>query len=259
MLKPVKEQHSIARVQATIFFAQAYPRPDYLFELLSSDAKEYQKKTIMHSREIELSDNQLNVTKDSPNGFVFENFDNNGKLSSLLIFENDDKTGKSKLIIEEREYSKWTEFLDLVVNSLNLFQSKVSFFIEAISLNYLDEFIWNNNQIIDIDSIFKKDNEYINSKFKESYNSNLNFTTLVKINEDNVDFFEEKLEIITNNDLKRIQINHVNATKLLQSKVLSNNEIEELKKYFEKSHAKNKEILISLLSDQTLQTIGIKN
>ncbi len=93
MLVPISSKHSISRVIANFFLAQSFAKPKFVFDKLSINNKlvNYQKKGLTSSKTINIENNSLNISDDSNNGFLFEEFDELGKSVNVLKVENTNK------------------------------------------------------------------------------------------------------------------------------------------------------------------------
>ena len=258
MLVPVSSKHSISRVIANFFLAQSFAKPKFVFDKLSKNNKlvNYQKKGLTSSKTINIENNSLNISNDSNNGFLFEEFDELGKSVNVLKVENTNNN-KAIISIENRKYSDWSIFKTRFINDLQILSETFDVYIEAIGLTYVDEFIWKSDDDIDVYSIFNQNADLINNKFLNSYNG-----TIVSVSQsghiDEVNFCEEKTEIVFNNQLKRIIINHTYALKLKEISVFSDENAESFIEYFDKAHQANKDILKDILTEQVKGIINLK-
>ena len=258
MLVPISSKHSISRVVANFFLAQSFAKPKFVFDklLLNNKLVNYQKKGLTSSKTINIENDSLNISDDLNNGFLFEEFDDSGKSLNVLKVEN---TNNNKAIIgiENKKYSDWSSFKTRFINDLKTFSETFDIYIEAIGLTYVDEFIWKSNNNIDVYSIFNENADLINKKFLDSYNG-----TLVSVsqsgNVNEVNFCEEKTEIVFNNQLKRIVINHTYALKLKEISVFSNENSQNFIEYFDKAHQANKDILKDILTQEVKDKINLK-
>jgi uncharacterized protein (TIGR04255 family) len=258
-LIPIAGKHSISRVTAIVFLPQIFVKPEDVFEKLkkSSGLANYQRKNLTKLRTININEILSGVTnKEKVNGLLFEEFDDSGRLKNILRLEN--KTDKqSNIIFESRIYPNWKQFKERLINDLKEVNKVFPFYIEAISLGYLDEFLWvSNEDKIDVNSIFNIDSELLNKKFLDSENG-----TLVLLSQNkrvNVDD-EEKTEISFNNRIKRITLNHQFAIKLdsvYEFDTLNKNN--KLSDYYENAHNSNKTVLKEILTKEVQDLIKLK-
>ncbi len=258
MLTPISGNHSISRVIAQFFLAQSFAKPEFILNKINSNNKltSYQKKGVLSSKTINIANNSLNVSDHSNNGFLFEEFGVNGKSVNVLKVENTNNN-KASISIENRKYSDWLTFKEKFIKDVGDLSDMFDVYIEAIGLTYIDEFIWNSDEVIDIKSIFNVASDLINKKFIESYNG-----TIISVSQSGhmsaADFVEEKTEIAFNNTSKRIVINHTYAMKLSDIMVFSRTEnVEDFIGYFDKAHLANKNILKDILTEEVKEKISL--
>lgn len=256
-LKPISNQHSISKIAATIFIPQIFLKPEDVFEKMKNmdGFNGYQKKNLIKARTININQNNFGISNDKVNGFLFESFDKLGSINNILIAENI-KDNQSKVSIENRHYSGWKSFKEKIDEDLQTFCSGYDFYIEAIGLNYRDEFNWEDkNQKIPINEIFNIDSELLNNKFLDSKNG-----TLILISQGDLDndSFEEKTEISFNNDLNRIIIDHHYAIRFRDIKLFSKlNKNSKFSTLYETAHDENKKIMKDILSVETQTLINL--
>lgn len=258
MLVPISKTHSISRVIANFFLAQGFAKPKFVFDKIILDNKlhHYHKKGLTSSKIINFENDSLNISNESNNGFMFEEFEKSGKTINLLKVENTN-TSRALISIENRKYINWTDFKNRFIEDTTILSETFDMFVEAVSLTYVDEFIWNSEKEIDVKSIFNEESDLINKKFLNSYNG-----TIVLLSQSNTDnksnIPEEKTEIIFNNQLRRIIVNHTYALKLNEVCVFSKNNSQVFKDYFDEAHKINKDILIELFSENVKESINLK-
>lgn len=256
-LKPISGKHSIAKVISTVFFPQEVLKPEQLFEKISNsfDNKYVKKGTIIsHELILDKSTNEtITQKKEKIIGFIFEEFDSNGKVKNILKLEN--IRNQYSLRFETRSYTDWNDFKNRFILDFNIISRAQQLFIEAFSLTYVDEFEWTDKSQIDTKSIFRKESELISSRFLNSLNSNIIFQNQI-VTKDYLS--EERIELSFNNIFKRIMINHQLANKLDDiyslEKLLSDGG---LISRFDDAHDKNKELLQDLLLKKVQEKIGL--
>lgn len=258
-LIPIAGKHSISRVTAIVFLPQVFVKPEDVFEKLKINSRlnNYQRKNLTKLRTININEISSGlINKEKVNGFVFEEYDDSGRLKNILRFENkNDK--QSNIIFESRIYPNWKLFKERLINDLKEFNKEFPFYIEAISLGYIDEFLWaSNDEKIKVNEIFNIASELLNNKFLDSENGTLILHSQnKKLNVDD----EEKTEISFNNRLKRITLNHQFAIKLdsiYKFETLDKNL--KLSNYYEQAHNSNKIVLKEILTKQVQDLINLK-
>lgn len=257
-LKPISENHSISRAIASVFIPQAFLKPQDIFEKTKEveGFKNYPKKGMLKATTINI--NNLGITNDEQiKGFIFENYDDKGSINNIFKLENI-KENQSILSLENRKYKDWDTFKNQLDSDLKSFSQMNDFYVEAISLNYRDEFIWTDrNTSIPVAKIFNIDSELLNKKFLSSRNG-----TLVLVSQGNDGSgtpYEEKTEISFNNDIKRIIIDHQYAQRFDDIKLFSNlNEAKNFSALYDSAHLENKKILKGILTIKSQNLIKLK-
>lgn len=257
-VKPISGNHSISRVQATVFIPQIFLKPDDVFEKLKKidGFNNYQRKTITKSTTINFDQGKgtLGIQNNDKRGFVFEEFVD-GRLKNSIRFDNvSDK--QSIIQFESRIYDGWVSFRDRFLKDLKLVLEVSDYYLEAISINYIDEFLWENpDHEIDVECIFNKNSELLNKKFLSSKNGTL---VLISQDEKKGKKSEERTEITFNNVIKRIIINHHYAIRFNEyntlSSLMKNNN---LSGKFDVAHVGNKNMLKTILTNECQLKIGV--
>jgi uncharacterized protein (TIGR04255 family) len=255
-LRPIKDTHSISRAVANFFLAHNLPESQIILDKIVSSEKflSYSRKGNISEKLIQFGDKAINVRDNKNNGFVLERFEN-GVSSDILKMENT-PNGKSVLSIETRNYKRWANFSDKLQQDLKELTTLKSFYVEAIGLTYVDEFLWTANTPIDIRNTFNTNSEMLNDKFLTSKISSI-VSTYVDTQIEGYNLQEERSEISFSNDLKRVTVSHtyvLQFSKLKELEVATYNEfIGEL----EGIHNKNKDFLREILSENTLSLINL--
>lgn len=258
MLVPVSKNHSVNRVIANFIIPQNIIKPDFLFKKLveANKFQEYQKRGLATSKTINLDNDSLNVSNDEVKGFVFEKFNNNGNTTRILRVEN--VANKAQIVFENRDYVSWNDFKHVLFSEIKVLSGIFELFVEAITLTYIDEFIWNSKDNINIKQIFDEKSELLNTKFISSHNG-----TLVLVSQsdnlDNIQFEEEKIEVMFNNNIKRIIVNHTFAIKFSDIKAYVEEENAKfVENGFEKAHQTNKDLLKKIFTKEVQDLIKLK-
>lgn len=258
-LKPISENHSISKAVASIFIPQSFLKPQDVFEKVKDSVgfKEYAKKGMMKATTINIKDNSLGISNDQIKGFIFEKYDDKGAIKNVFRLENI-KENQSLIALEDRKYIDWISFKSKLDEDLDTFSKNNDFYVEAISLNYKDEFIWTNkSKQIAVNDIFNADSELLNKKFLNSSNG-----TLVLVSQgrnDAEELYEEKTEISFSNDIGRITVDHHFATRFGDIKLFKNLKKEtNFSSLYEIAHQENKKILKDILSESVQELIKLK-
>lgn len=261
-LVPVSKKHSIGNVSATIVLAQNVLKVETLFKKIN-DLDEikfkYARRNLTHIQSININGgfDSINKVDKNVDGFLFESFDEIGRLKNILRLTNqNEKT--TAITFETRRYHDWNSFFKDVIESITLISKFYPFYISAISLNYVDDFTWVNKEPIPVREIFNAGSELINNKFLNSEVATIVFQSQNSKQKNEIDNHEERIEISFSNRLKKIIINHQYAKKFdnLEYSI----DIEEsgvVADSFNKAHDINKEVIKDILSKDVLRLINI--
>jgi uncharacterized protein (TIGR04255 family) len=256
-LKPISQNHSISKAVATIFIAQPIIRPDLVLEKLNSKNvfPDYQKKTLSHLTTVQVNIDNQTILEDQNkriNGFMLESFDEKGKIQYIFRLQNGEDNNPSIIAFETRSYTTWENFYQKFKNDFSILSNEYNFFINAISLTYIDDFNWKSEELIPVNEIFNIDSEFLNQKFLDSRDGIITLFTQQN------DQSEERTEITFSNRVKKILINHQFAKKL--NNLESSNEylnLDSFRQNFDEAHDANKDILRSLLSAEVQEIIKL--
>jgi uncharacterized protein (TIGR04255 family) len=259
-LHPILGGHSVSRSTVSLYLPQEVIKPEQLFDRIYKHgyfSTKYQKRNKIYSRTINIKNdkNALSITDEMVNdnivGFVFEEFNSDGEVENILTLQNDNN--RTLISFETRKYIRWDNFFNRFLEDFTKLTNEHQFYFEALSLTYIDEFIWKSEEKIPVEEIFEKKSELINSKFLKSNNG-----TIVLFSQNEDDNVEEKTEISFNNGLKRIQIIHQHATKFNNlsdsNTLIENNNIKNLLNI---AHISNKDTLKDLLTQTVKEKINL--
>jgi len=256
-LIPIAKEHSISRVIASVFIPQSFVKPEDVFKKNKDGFNDYQKKSLINTTTINFNNNSVGISQENEaKGFIFEEYDENGVANNILKLENIREV-QSILSLENRKYLGWTAFKNRLLKDTKELASNNDFYVDAISLTYIDEFIWtNSDEKINVENIFNENSELLNQKFIDSKNGTL---ILISQGENDNYNFEEKTEISFNNDLKRIVLNHQYAIRLSELKMFTELTLEnEFLSLFDDAHEENKKVLKDLLTIECQKMINLK-
>lgn len=259
-LIPVSGKHSISRAFITLFLPQVVLKPEKVLDKINKGThlnQKYKRRNLLKAKIFRVSniENEFAVydrnLTDPIIGFILEEFDLNGKIENLITLRNDEGSNKSVITFETRNYSRWNKFYSRFLEDFNEIVKDNGFYFEAISLTYIDEFIWDKDEYIPVYEIFEENSELINNKFLKSKNG-----TIVLLSQNENLNIEEKTEISFNNEIKRIQIIHQHATRfkdLYDEKIL----LQKIENVLNIAHTSNKETLSSLLKFNVKEKINL--
>lgn len=258
-LIPVSQKHSIGKVTATIFLPQKMIKPESIFNKLNEEPQykfNYQKRNLthIHTFDINSKNSTLNKQTKDKTGFIFENFDERGRLRNIFRLHNQNDN-QAILSFETRNYSTWENFFKEMFSDVDLFSKNFPFYISAISLNYNDSFTWVSEPPIPVNEIFNIDSELISTKFLKSDNGT---TTLLSQSLDANTGYEEMTEISFSNTVKKVIINH-NYVKRFDNLEFSPEMLHNglFQNSYNSAHQINKDILKDILSVEIQQRIGL--
>lgn len=260
MLEPLREKNSIDRVSTTFFVAQNFPKPEYIFEKISNSDlfQNYTKKTIRKSNNINVVNNALNIHTDVVDGFFLEEFDSLGRLQNVFLFEVEPQG--TKISIENRFYDSWKAYKERVIKDLIHFQqaTNIELYLKGLQLSFIDEFNWIGSTRINCEEVFKKDSDLLSKNFLKAHNG---ATVSISQNRDKDLVQEQKVEIVLNNDIKKVLINFIFAFEFNDIKIIENNKPlpDPIQNLLDAAHANNKETLQEILSENILEKIKLTN
>jgi uncharacterized protein (TIGR04255 family) len=254
-LKPFSSEHSVKRVTAFLFFPQEILKPEEIFDKISKDFKNYVRRDQIKKKKITISLDTMesqDSVEDEVVGFVLDAFNDDGEVSTTFKLENTEKN--YFLSFESRVYTRWENFINSYVSDLNILTQYFNNFIEAISLNYIDEFDWKDSKKIPTREIFNEESELLPAKFLNAYNSKITILT----QSENSDYSEEKTDIVFSNRYKKVVITHHYAKRLEEliklTDLLENGSLKDL---FCVAHDSNKNMLRDVLKSEIKEKIGL--
>ncbi|PVH25781.1 TIGR04255 family protein [Sphingobacterium corticibacter] len=255
-LRPVKDKHSISRSVVNLFLAQNFPESEIILrKIIASDKfATYSRKGTISEKLIQFGDRNISVSDNKNSGFVLERFEN-GSSSDILKMENT-PNGKSILSIETRNYTRWQHFVEKITQDLSDLSAFKNFYVEAIGLTYVDEFIWESSGEMAIEEIFNTNSQMLNEKFLKSKTSSI-VSTFVDTQVSGYGLSEEKSEISFNEHLKRVIISHTYILQFQKLKELDGESYNSFISEFDSIHSKNKEFLQDILSENTQGLINL--
>lgn len=256
-LKPVSESHSIKNVVASVFTPQAFLKPQDIFEKVKTlgGYKSYPNKGLTRATTINIDNRGFGIIDDANKGFILESYDEKGAVNHVFRLENISEN-QAKISLENRKYTSWSTFKDKLKADFITFSEVADFYVQAISLNFRNEFIWTSKEEnIKVKDIFNVTSVLINEKFINSKNGTC---IIVSQGDENEKVnFEEKIEISFNNDVKRIAIDYHYAQIFKEIKLFSELDKDTFSGYYDKAHAKNKDLLKDVLSKNTQILINL--
>lgn len=256
-LKPVSEKHAIKKVVASVFAPQAFLKPQDIFEKIKAleAYKAYPNKGLLRATTINIEDKNFNIVDNANKGFMLESYDEKGAVDYIFRLENL-SDNQAKISLENRKYISWSTFKTKLTADFEVFSTVADFYVQAISLNFRDEFIWTSKEEnIKVKKIFNVSSDLINKKFLNSKNGTCIIVS--QGDEDKKVTFEEKIEVSFNNDMKRIAIDYQYAKIFKDIKRFSELDKNSFSEYYNHAHAKNKDLLKDVLAKETQELINL--
>lgn len=258
-LIPASESNSLRQVVATVFCQGPLIEPNRFKKFLNE--LNYQRFDLLKTEVIKLNieNSQLNnrtIKQYEDTGFRMTSFEQ-GRLKNLIHVEQMENKKKdiTKFSFYSFRYDGWEIFKNDVIKNLFEVLKEDNQFVQAISLNYTNEFLWKSDKRIPLDAIFNADAEFISPKFLKSQN------TAFLINTDNeCDLYKslEKVEIGVSALKKNIQINSqvvFEINKISKFKELIDSKI--VQNYLDLIHTEIKSHLVSSLTEEVKRKINL--
>jgi len=257
-LKPVSNNNSLRQVVATIFSPGNLVNPKRFKQYLG--VLNCQKFEILTQRIFTIGGNQ-NLTNENQNsskeiGYRMIGY-NDGRIKKVIHTEEKKLAHKDMVVMnfQSLDYPGWDNFVKEVLNDFFEVSKEDNPFIQAISLNYVNEFVWASNEMIPIDEIFDRNADFMSNKFFNSQNTSFSINT-----EEYKQSYKaiEQLDINVSGLNKMIQIKSQVVFELSQSMKL-NDSIENgsLKEHFETIHTEIKKNLNSLFTQEVKRKINL--
>jgi len=210
-LIPVSLENSLRQVTASVFSNIPLIEPKRFQKFIAE--LNYQKFELLRQRTISLNvgkddlDNAGHPIKDV--GFRMINFNNEGRINKVIQVEQRDskeKNNKDTVIynFQTLKYPGWEIFKEDLLSNLSAISKEDNPFINAVSLNYVNEFMWQGEEEIAIEQIFNRDADFMSHKFFKSQNSSCAVNT-----EDYYETYKsiEQLEVVVSKNRNLILTN----------------------------------------------------
>lgn len=257
-LKPCSGSHSIKEATVTFFLGSKIMRPDGYQKLLSGALKDrYQQFSPANQVQMKIGpiiNAELKVTNNT--GFKMVGFDA-GKTSKAILAQNE--YNRFFFSFHSLKYEGWTKFIDGVVSDAKIISEVESKFILAYSLQYLDEFVWEDGNGYDAGLIFRE-SKYLPKDIFDStildYALNLDKTHNKRTYLDRISV--NVSDLINSNKL--ITIIHSITFVIPESEVLLFDSLLDLPAFRENmdyAHKKNKETLEAILAEDVCKKINL--
>ncbi len=261
-LKPISGSHSIKEAVLTLFLASKIIRPNEYEHLITEKGvldEDFQHFEVLNATHIKVEGINVNIQQEGNAGFKFTGF-NKGKPDKLLRGMNEEN--RFFYSFHLFNYKNWQVFKDDFIKYIRILDShQPGTYVQAYSLTYLDEFIWDNNSEksneYSTELVFNRDSDFLPAHFFEP--ENIIYAVDSESIENN-NRYSSRIDIaITDKILaKNIAISH-NQTVMLPSVIEINKLIEsvEFSSDLDSAHDKNKSILKSILTEEVCRKINI--
>ncbi len=261
VLKPVSGKHSIKEAVITLFLATPIIKPERFEVLIKEQFKEtFQKFESFGQVQIQFKGKEggkvettAPVTQENV-GFKFQRFED-GKTVVALQGIND--LLRNFISYHSLNYSKWTSFrtdFKTVIGIISNFHPNL--FVNAFSLHYIDEFIWDSKTEIETVKIFNEESTLLPKEFFGCRLNNYQFTT---IKNNKFEYFD-RLEIKVEETAKKIITISHNVIQNLNDnfaldELIKNADFEEM---LDIAHTHNKKTLVNILTKEVCDLIDIQ-
>lgn len=257
-LIPIAGNDSLRQVVASVYCHSNLIDPKR-FENKIKDLS-YQKFQIVNANSINIRilKNQMNnnvLSKE--NGFRMTGFDSDGRLRKILQVQEKqvDEKAITQFNFHSMKYPKWEKFRDEMIFDFKEIAKEDNPFIFAISLNYLNEFVWSSEDDISINEIFNDKADFMPNNFFKSQNSSYSIST-----EDYKEVYKsiEQLDVIVSKKNNKIHINSQLVIEFVKPiKFYNSIEDSSFQQYFESIHFGVKDTLRKLFTEEVKQKINL--
>ncbi len=262
-LKPFSQNHSIKEAVISIFLVNPIIKPERFQQLIEGGLKDdfhlYENIGAFNIPVKYLANSVLTQPEPLQNiGFKLLGF-KNGKIGKML--QGASELNRTYISYHNLLYERWNEYLNDYLRYLEIvseFQPDI--FIKAVSVHYVDEFIWISGSQMDLNKVFNDKAKYMSKAFLESSNV-ANFIYSTEKSEQDSGLLIERLEIKVNNKTqKNITISH-NITKQFDDFKNLSSLLTTEKSFFTDSlqnlHNYNKQILNDILIEDVKTLIHL--
>lgn len=260
LVKPINENHSIKEAVITLFLSTSIVKPQRFESLIANELKsEFQKFENVNQVQFRIQGNDGGTMENSgPEifenmGFRFQKFEE-GKIVRALQGINESL--RSFISYHNLDYSRWNMFYEefkKYMNVIHVFHPNL--FISAISLHYIDEFIWESKDPIVNSEIFNSQSSILPKDFFVTQLKNFQFVTVQKEDFNHFD----RLEIRVDEGPKpHIVISHNVAFELSEPNELGSLFVgDDFENKMKKAHSVNKKVLKNILNSNTCELINL--
>jgi uncharacterized protein (TIGR04255 family) len=261
-ISPINQNHSIKEAVISVFLASPIIKPERFKKVIESTLSDsFQKFETISQITLELK-NQNGFIKNigqqvaNDRGFRFSSFEK-GNLSKILQGVNE--SNRTFISYHSLKYERWAKFHEeytKYITAISEYQSDL--FVTAISLHYVDEFLWETPNVNDLADIFNSHCSYLPGEFFNSIQTQ--YSIVVQKDLESGMNYSDRLEIkLDGNSIRPlITISH-NVTHILKeiTDLKGPNLINHFSKLLEPAHLHNKELLKCILKPDILNCINL--
>jgi uncharacterized protein (TIGR04255 family) len=262
-VRPVNTNHSIKEAVIGLFLASPIVKPDRFKVLRDEELANFQSYEPIAQYQVQVVSQAPGRNPDVSNriyndaGFKFTEFEN-GQPSKVLQGLNDVGNSRNYISYHSLNYTRWAPFFKeyhKIISSVSRLDSGM--FITAISLHYIDQFIWTDAGPIDLKLLFNDQAAFIPREFFNAIVNN--YTIVTEKQMDKTRKYLDRLEITIDNEIQRsIAISH-NVTQPLSELISLENLLKgaDLTAILNAAHNHNKSILNDLLTKEATHIINL--
>ncbi len=262
---PCTSQHSVKEASVGIFISDAIPNVDEYASYVRGNV--YLKENFPDFKVVYKIGDEYSIKEESNStedgvavGFAIANL--HAEDDPIRYFQALNEDGRQYFSFHERNYTRWAPFKAMFIQVMRSFQnldSKLK--LAGISLTYVDEYHWQENQPIDYNKIFIKGNEYLPSIFFDDGNTDAPLSTTLSLVKDFIKFrVRLSIEPIQEEEKQILRITHnaVNTDVKWDFNYLSSDDNDELSSLTQAAHELNKDLLKAILLPQVIDLINMQ-
>lgn len=260
-LKPINDDNSIKEATITLFLDNRILNTQKFEVLLTKHLKDnFNKFENVNKVAFHFKGNaQSGIESSGPQleeniGFRFQFF-SNGKLTKA--FQGVNEEIRNYFSFHSLDYKDWDVFFPefkVIIKNIAEFQSELN--VIAFSLHYIDAFVWEGVEEIDMNAIFNENSSLLPSGFFKDNIQHYNLTTI----KNNKYKYYDRLEISTEQTPRKLlSISHSVIHNLVERESISNFIAKDIfENGMNDAHEHNKAVLFNILNPEVCNLIGLK-
>ncbi len=254
--------NALSEATLALFIEQPLVKLEEFELLLQEELKElFQEFKLQSSKTVSVSKNDISV-KDNISGFQMNGYENGKK---RWLIQAKPTHPYYSLSIHCLLYKGWSDYKETLLNILKKISTlRKGIFTRALSLTYVDQFNWLEEEFPNTDIIFKE-SDFIP---KSILNSKKPWQFGLEINNNRTYKYKDSLEYLDKIDAFIRKIDNANYNiVLIHNTVCEIKEIETIEnllsqqnftEHLDFAHNNNKKIIKSILKNEVLEKMGIK-